>query len=287
MSILAEVIAARSGRDARPLGETSRPDPFRRRSWGGARGIVGPRRPERVATGDMSCSCRRCSSGKHRRHVDSVHWMPEGESAWTSTRSPATGTRVRAMTSFSARRSDSWPAARGCSPSRSSTPRGLVDLTALGWPALEVPRRRPAHRRHLHDRRARRAARPGRAGRPSRCSRSARGRWSRRGRSGTSRPSAATLPWRSPAGAMITLCGRPRRGRLIWTADGGERRVPVDRFVTGAGTDALAPGDLLRTVDLPADARCGPARRSARSRSPLGRSGALLAGRRRRGRRSC
>ena len=43
--------------------------------------------------------------------------------------------------------------------------RRLLDLRTLGWPPLEVERARPAHRRHLHHRRALRVPRaPGLAG---------------------------------------------------------------------------------------------------------------------------
>ncbi|MBC2641773.1 MULTISPECIES: xanthine dehydrogenase family protein subunit M [unclassified Rhodococcus (in: high G+C Gram-positive bacteria)] len=82
-----------------------------------------------------------------------------------------------------------------------------------------------------------------------------------------------------PAGAMITLCCALDAELLIWTADGGERRVPVDRFVTGAGRTALAPGELIRSIHLPAAALRGRTSLRKIAYSPLGRSGALLVGR--------
>lgn len=81
-----------------------------------------------------------------------------------------------------------------------------------------------------------------------------------------------------PAGPMISLCTALEGDCLIWTPDGGERRLPIVDFVTGPQTNALQPGELLRSIDLPADAL---RRRSAFrqiSLTPLGRSGALLIG---------
>ena len=66
---------------------------------------------------------------------------------------------------------------------------------------------------------------------------------------------------------------------LVWTADGGERRVPVDRFVTDAGRTVLGTGDLIRSIHLPATALRGRTSLRKIAYSPLGRSGALLAGR--------
>jgi len=82
-----------------------------------------------------------------------------------------------------------------------------------------------------------------------------------------------------PAGAMITLCCALDAELLIWTADGGERRVPVDRFVTDAGRTVLGAGDLIRSIHLPATALRGRTSLRKIAYSPLGRSGALLAGR--------
>ncbi|MFE7415669.1 FAD binding domain-containing protein [Rhodococcus sp. NPDC057529] len=82
-----------------------------------------------------------------------------------------------------------------------------------------------------------------------------------------------------PAGAMITLCCALDAELLIWTPDGGERRVPVDRFVTEAGRTTLEPSELIRSIHLPAAALRGRTSLRKIAYSPLGRSGALLAGR--------
>jgi len=64
----------------------------------------------------------------------------------------------------------------------------------------------------------------------------------------------------------------------IWTADGDERRVPAAEFVTGAGRNVLRRGELVREVLLPAGAlRCRAAFRR-QSLSPVGRSAVLVIG---------
>lgn len=81
-----------------------------------------------------------------------------------------------------------------------------------------------------------------------------------------------------PAGPLISLCAALEGTCLIWMPDGGERRVPAARFVLDDQKNALAPGELLRRIDLPREAL---GRRSAFRRmslTPLGRSGVLLIG---------
>ena len=78
---------------------------------------------------------------------------------------------------------------------------------------------------------------------------------------------------------MITLCCALDAELLIWSADGSERRVPVERFVTGAGRTTLGAGELIRSIHLPAAALRGRTALRKIAYSPLGRSGALLAGR--------
>jgi CO/xanthine dehydrogenase FAD-binding subunit len=81
-----------------------------------------------------------------------------------------------------------------------------------------------------------------------------------------------------PAGPMISLTSALDGVCTIWQADGGERKVPVADFVTGDQRNVLAPGDLLRQIDIPLTAL---KRRSAFrqiSLTPVGRSAALLIG---------
>ena len=81
-----------------------------------------------------------------------------------------------------------------------------------------------------------------------------------------------------PAGPMISLTSALDGVCTIWQAGGGERKIPVADFVTGDQCNVLAPGDLLRQIEIPLAAL---RRRSAFrqiSLTPVGRSGALLIG---------
>lgn len=82
-----------------------------------------------------------------------------------------------------------------------------------------------------------------------------------------------------PAGPMTALAAALDGTATLRAPDGATREIPVARFVTGDGSNALAPGELLRGVRLPAAAlRARTALRQV-SLSPLGRSAALVIGR--------
>ncbi len=82
-----------------------------------------------------------------------------------------------------------------------------------------------------------------------------------------------------PAGPMIALTAALDGVCTILTPDGGGRRVSVVDFVTGDSQSVLTPGELLRSVFLPAAAlRCSTAFRRA-SLQPGSRSAALIIGR--------
>jgi CO/xanthine dehydrogenase FAD-binding subunit len=81
-----------------------------------------------------------------------------------------------------------------------------------------------------------------------------------------------------PAGPMIALTAALDGVCTIWRADGSEQKINVADFVIGDQRNVLAPGDLLRQIELPAAALT---RRSAFrqvSLTPVGRSAALLIG---------
>jgi CO/xanthine dehydrogenase FAD-binding subunit len=81
-----------------------------------------------------------------------------------------------------------------------------------------------------------------------------------------------------PAGPMISLTSALDGVASIWQADGSEKKIAVDDFVTGSQRNVLSPGDLLRQIDIPLAAL---KRRSAFrqiSLTPVGRSAALLIG---------
>ncbi|KQY21289.1 hypothetical protein ASD16_18445 [Cellulomonas sp. Root485] len=83
-----------------------------------------------------------------------------------------------------------------------------------------------------------------------------------------------------PAGALTSFAVALDATAVVWTPDGGERREPVASLVTGVRTTALRPGEVLRSVEVAADVLPQPVafRRVALTRH--GRSGAIVVGRR-------
>lgn len=83
-----------------------------------------------------------------------------------------------------------------------------------------------------------------------------------------------------PAGSMISLTSVLDATLQIWRGDGNVSIIPVGEFVTGAATNTLQTGDVLRSVHVPAAAL--RARTAYRKLAPssLGRSGVVVLGRR-------
>ena len=81
-----------------------------------------------------------------------------------------------------------------------------------------------------------------------------------------------------PAGPMISLTSALDGVCTIWKADGSERQVKVTDFVIGDNRNVLAPGDLLRQIDIPLAALKRRVAFRQISLTPLGRSAALLIG---------
>ena len=82
-----------------------------------------------------------------------------------------------------------------------------------------------------------------------------------------------------PAGPMISLCAGLDGTATVLSPGGSRRELPVADFITGDGQNALAPGELLRSVSLPASALSSKVAFRRLSLSNLGRSGVLLIGR--------
>lgn len=82
-----------------------------------------------------------------------------------------------------------------------------------------------------------------------------------------------------PAGAMTSLVAALGGEVVIWSG-GEERREPVSGFVTGPGTTGLAPGEVLRAIDIPAFALRAPLALRRIALAERGRSAALVIGRR-------
>ncbi len=82
-----------------------------------------------------------------------------------------------------------------------------------------------------------------------------------------------------PAGAMTSLAAALDATALLWAADGTSRVLPAAGLVTGPGRTALRPGELLRSVTVPAASlSCRSVFRRA-SLTPQGRSAAVVTGR--------
>jgi CO/xanthine dehydrogenase FAD-binding subunit len=82
-----------------------------------------------------------------------------------------------------------------------------------------------------------------------------------------------------PAGAMISLTSALDGEVQVWRANGADYRLPVREFVTGMAANVLTPGDVLRSVHLPATALQGTTAYRKLAPSPLGRSGIVVIGR--------
>ncbi|UFS61014.1 FAD binding domain-containing protein [Subtercola endophyticus] len=83
-----------------------------------------------------------------------------------------------------------------------------------------------------------------------------------------------------PAGPMTSLTAGLDGIALVWRADGSDERMPVTEFVTGNKSNALATGDILRSVTIPLDSLQSRVASRKIALSPLGRSGLVLLGRR-------
>lgn len=82
-----------------------------------------------------------------------------------------------------------------------------------------------------------------------------------------------------PAGPMTSLAVALDATALVWTPDGGERRVAAVDFITGVESTVLGFGEVLRSVDLPLAALRSRTAYRKIALSPLGRSGTLVIGR--------
>jgi CO/xanthine dehydrogenase FAD-binding subunit len=81
-----------------------------------------------------------------------------------------------------------------------------------------------------------------------------------------------------PAGAMISLTVALEAVYTIWPRAGSPRKVAALDFVTGNNANVLAPGELLRSIHVPASALSKRFSFRRASLTHLGRSAALLIG---------
>lgn len=84
-----------------------------------------------------------------------------------------------------------------------------------------------------------------------------------------------------PAGAMISLTTALDGVGTVWSSQGPEHdyRIPIQDLVTGPHTNALLPGDVLRSIELPSRALESRTAFRKLALSPLGRSAAVVIGR--------
>lgn len=82
-----------------------------------------------------------------------------------------------------------------------------------------------------------------------------------------------------PAGAMISLTTALDGVALVWCSDGSDYRIPVVDLVTGPHENALRPGDVVRSIHLPAHALAARTAFRKTALSPLGRSASVVIGR--------
>ncbi len=81
-----------------------------------------------------------------------------------------------------------------------------------------------------------------------------------------------------PAGPMISLTSALEGVCTLWPRDGAARTVSVVDFVTGNHANVLRPGELLRSIHLPAAALRKRYAMRQGSLTKLGRSAALIIG---------
>jgi CO/xanthine dehydrogenase FAD-binding subunit len=81
-----------------------------------------------------------------------------------------------------------------------------------------------------------------------------------------------------PAGPMTSLAVALDGILTVWRRGGAVSFVPAADFVLGPGETVLAPGDLVRSLLLPASALRGRTAFRQLSLSPLGRSAAVVVG---------
>jgi CO/xanthine dehydrogenase FAD-binding subunit len=81
-----------------------------------------------------------------------------------------------------------------------------------------------------------------------------------------------------PAGAMISLTAALEGTYTLWPHGGTPHEVPALDFVTGNHKNVLQPGELLRSIHLPADALTKRFAFRRSSLTHLGRSAALVIG---------
>lgn len=155
---------------------------------------------------------------------------------------------------------------------------GLVDLTTMGWPALEYPGDglRIAATCTIAEL-SRIVHRPGWHAHPlfAQCANALLASfkiWNVATVGGNICRSFA-------AASMVSLCAALDGVALVWTPDGEQYRRPVAELVTGNGTNTLGAGEVLRSLEIPGKALRARTGFRKIALAELGRSGAVVTGR--------
>ncbi|WP_258142419.1 FAD binding domain-containing protein [Arthrobacter sp. MYb227] len=82
-----------------------------------------------------------------------------------------------------------------------------------------------------------------------------------------------------PAGPIISLCSALDARLLILSPGGKQRHEPVAEFIQGEAKNSLAPGELIRSILVPAHALAAKTAFRRLSLNNLGRTGVMLIGR--------
>ena len=82
-----------------------------------------------------------------------------------------------------------------------------------------------------------------------------------------------------PAGPMTSFAAAMDATARVWSPDGSERVIPVAALVEGVQRTALAHGEVVRSIDVPASALASRTDFRRIALSPLGRTGTLVIGR--------
>ncbi|MET1038439.1 MAG: FAD binding domain-containing protein [Aeromicrobium sp.] len=82
-----------------------------------------------------------------------------------------------------------------------------------------------------------------------------------------------------PAGAMISLATALDADVVIWRPDGSERRELVAELVLGVRRTTLQPGEVIRSLEIPASSLRSRTAFRRIALTPMGRSSAIVIGR--------
>ncbi|MFD0365195.1 FAD binding domain-containing protein [Nocardia sp. GCM10030253] len=85
-----------------------------------------------------------------------------------------------------------------------------------------------------------------------------------------------------PAGGVLAAVIALDGVALVWSPDGTDRRIPLREFAIGPGINLLLPGEVLRSITIPTRSLLARTAFRKIALSPLGRSGAVVMGRRER-----